>query len=36
MMPLELPTPGERGKIMEIRHCGGCDSGCHGELCRIS
>jgi ferrous iron transport protein A len=29
MMPLELLTPGERGEITEIRHCGGCGGGCH-------
>ncbi len=23
MIPLELLTPGERGEIIEIRHCGG-------------
>jgi len=28
-MPLELLTPGERGEITEIRHCGGCGGGCH-------
>lgn len=28
-MPLELLTPGERGEILEIRHCGGCGGGCH-------
>lgn len=31
MMPLELLTPGERGEILEIRHCGGCDGGCHSH-----
>ena len=31
MMPLELLTPGERGEIMEVRHCGGCGGGCHGH-----
>ena len=30
-MPLELLTPGERGEIMEVRHCGGCGGGCHGH-----
>ena len=30
-MPLELLTPGERGEIMEVRHCGGCSGGCHGH-----
>lgn len=30
MMPLELLTPGERGEISEVRHCGGCGGGCHG------
>lgn len=29
MMPLELLSPGERGEIMEVRHCGGC--GCQGH-----
>jgi ferrous iron transport protein A len=29
MMPLELLTPGERGEIQEIRHCGSCGGGCH-------
>jgi ferrous iron transport protein A len=29
MMPLELLSPGERGEITEIRHCGGC--GCQGH-----
>lgn len=31
MMPLELLTPGERGEILEIRHCGGCGGGCHSH-----
>jgi len=31
MMPLELLTPGERGEIMEVRHCGGCGGGCHSH-----
>jgi len=35
MMPLELLSPGERGEITEIRHCGGCAGSCsphgHGE-----
>lgn len=31
MMPLELLTPGERGEIMEVRHCGGCGDGCHSH-----
>jgi len=31
MMPLELLTPGERGEITEVRHCGGCGGGCHGH-----
>jgi len=30
-MPLELLTPGERGEIFEIRHCGGCGGGCHSH-----
>jgi len=34
-MPLELLSPGERGEITEIRHCGGCAGSCsphgHGE-----
>lgn len=30
-MPLELMSPGERGEIMEVRHCGGCGGGCHGH-----
>ena len=30
-MPLELLTPGERGEITEIRHCGGCGGGCHSH-----
>jgi ferrous iron transport protein A len=29
MMPLELMSPGERGEILEVRHCGGCGGGCH-------
>lgn len=29
-MPLELMSPGERGEIMEVKHCGGCGNGCHG------
>lgn len=29
MMPLELMTPGERGEITEVKHCGGCGGGCH-------
>lgn len=28
-MSLKLLTPGERGKITEVRHCGGCGGGCH-------
>jgi ferrous iron transport protein A len=28
-MSLELLTPGERGEIIEVRHCGGCGGGCH-------
>jgi len=31
MMPLELLTPGERGEISEVRHCGACGGGCHGR-----
>ena len=31
MMPLELLTPGERGEIIEVRHCGSCGGGCHGH-----
>lgn len=31
MMPLALLTPGERGEITEIRHCGGCGGECHGH-----
>jgi len=31
MMSLELLTPGERGEITEVRHCGGCGCGCHGH-----
>lgn len=31
MMPLELLTPGEKGEILEIRHCGGCGGGCHNH-----
>jgi len=31
-MSLELLTPGERGKITEVRHCGGCEGGsCDGK-----
>lgn len=30
-MLLELLTPGERGEIVEVRHCGGCGGGCHGH-----
>ena len=30
-MPLELMGPGERGEIMEVKHCGGCDGGCHDQ-----
>lgn len=30
-MSLELLTPGERGEIIEVRHCGGCGGGCHGH-----
>lgn len=30
-MPLELLTPGDRGEIMEVRHCGGCGGGCHSH-----
>ena len=28
-MSLEQLTPGERGEIVEVRHCGGCGGGCH-------
>ncbi|MHB8058357.1 MAG: FeoA family protein [Desulfuromonadaceae bacterium] len=31
MMSLELLTPGERGEITEVRHCGGCGGGCHSH-----
>ncbi|MDY0415508.1 MAG: FeoA family protein [Pseudomonas sp.] len=31
MMPLELLTPGEKGEIVEVRHCGGCGGGCHSQ-----
>lgn len=32
MMPLELLTTGERGEILEIRHCGGsCDGSVTGQ-----
>ena len=31
MMPLALLTPGERGEITEVKHCGGCGGGCHGR-----
>ncbi|MDD2501538.1 MAG: FeoA family protein [Geobacter sp.] len=31
MMPLELLNPGEKGEILEIRHCGGCGGGCHSH-----
>ena len=31
MMPLELLTTGEKGEILEIRHCGGCGGGCHSH-----
>ena len=30
-MTLELLIPGERGEIMEIRHCGGCGGNCHSH-----
>ncbi len=30
-MPLELMSPGERGEISEVKHCGGCGGGCHGH-----
>lgn len=30
-MSLEQLTPGERGEIIEVKHCGGCGSGCHGH-----
>jgi len=30
-MPLELMNPGERGEILEVRHCGSCSGGCHGN-----
>lgn len=29
MMTLELLTPGERGEITEVRHCGACGDDCH-------
>ena len=28
-MSLELLTPGDRGEIIEVKHCGGCGGGCH-------
>lgn len=31
MMPLELMSPGERGEISEVKHCGGCGGGCQGH-----
>lgn len=30
-MQLELLNSGERGEIVEVRHCGGCGGGCHGH-----
>jgi len=30
-MPLALLTPGERGEITEIHHCGGCGGRCHSH-----
>lgn len=30
-MPLELMSAGERGKIIEVKHCGGCGGGCHNH-----
>lgn len=30
-MTLELLIPGDRGEIMDIRHCGGCGGGCHSH-----
>ena len=31
MMPLELMNPGERGEIVDVKHCGGCGGACHGH-----
>ncbi len=31
MMPLALLTPGERGEITEVRHCGSCGGGCRNS-----
>ena len=28
-MSLEQLTAGERGEIIEVKHCGGCGGGCH-------
>jgi len=30
-MPLELMSPGERGEIIEVKHCGSCGGGCHSH-----
>jgi ferrous iron transport protein A len=30
-MLLELLSPGERGEIIDVRHCGGCGGACHGH-----
>lgn len=30
-MPLALLSPGERGEITEIQHCGCCGGGCHAH-----
>lgn len=30
-MQLERLTSGERGEIIEVRHCGGCGGGCHSH-----
>lgn len=30
-MSLEQLTPGERGEIIKVEHCGGCGGGCHGH-----
>ena len=30
-MPLELMSPGERGEISAVKHCGNCGGGCHGH-----
>jgi len=31
MITLGLLSPGEKGEIVEVKHCGGCGGNCHSE-----